>query len=89
MVDQVKPLNESLGVGMYSSLMGNFDIPTPINYLGSTCIGKSVKMVVDRIDPWVLPSHTEPEVPLSVVDVTYQAIIDTTTDPILTLFFSL
>ena len=64
---------------MYSSLMGSFDIPTPINYLGSTYIGKSVETVVDRIDPLVLPSCNEPEVPLSVVDVTFQAIVDTTT----------
>ena len=48
--------NESLGVGMYTSLMGTFDIPTPINYLGSTSVGKSSSMVVERTDPWVLPS---------------------------------
>ena len=51
---QVKPTNESLGVGMYSSLKGTFDIPTPINYLGSTYIGKSVETIVDKIDPWFL-----------------------------------
>ena len=31
LVDQVGPANEILGVGMYSSLMGTFDIPTPVN----------------------------------------------------------
>ena len=47
LVDQVKPALESLGAGMYSSLMGRFDIPTLINYLGSTSVGKSI--VVDLI----------------------------------------
>ena len=81
LVDQVKPTSERLGVGMYASLMGTFDIPALINYLGSTSVGKSM-MVVDRTDPWVLPSHHEPEVPLSVVEVSYQAIIHTIVDPI-------
>ena len=31
---------------------------------------------------WVLPSHHEPEVPLSATEVAYQAIIHTTIDPI-------
>ena len=74
LVDQVKPTSESLGAGMYASLMGTFDLPAPINYIGSTSVGKSIAMVVDRTDPWVLPSHHEPEVPLSVVEVAYQAI---------------
>ena len=39
-------------------------------------------MVVDRTDPWVLPSHHEPEVPLSVAEVAYQVIVHTTVDPI-------
>ena len=47
--DQVKPTLESLGAGMYVSLMGTFDIPAPINYIGSTSVGKSIAMVVDRI----------------------------------------
>ena len=83
LVDQVKPASESLGAGMYSSLMGTFDFPTPINYLGSTSVWKSIAMVVDRIDPWVLPSHHEPKVPLSVAEVAYQAIIHIAVDPVL------
>ena len=51
LVDRVKPGNESLGVGMYSSLMGTFDILVLVNYLGSTYIGKSVDTVFERIDP--------------------------------------
>ena len=85
LVDQVKPANESLGIGMYSSQMGNFNIPSPVNYLGSTFIGKSVETVVDKIDPLVPTSRNELEVPSSAVDVTCQDIVDTSADPIMTL----
>ena len=67
---------------MYASMMGTFDLPAPINYIGSTSVGRSIATVVDRIDPWVLPSPHEPEVPLSKMEVAYQAIIQTTIDPI-------
>ena len=67
---------------MYASLMGTFDLPTSIKYIGSTSVGNSIAMVVDRTDTWVLPSPHEPEVPLSIVEVAYQAIIQTTIDPI-------
>ena len=63
--------------------MGTFDLPDPINYIGSTSVGKSIATVVDRTDPWVLPTHHEPEVPLSVVEVAFQDITQTTIDPIL------
>ena len=49
--DYVKPANESLGLGMYSSLMGTFDIPAPIHYLGSTSVGNSIATVVYRTNP--------------------------------------
>ena len=67
---------------MFASLMGTFDLPAPINYIGSTSVGKSIAMVVDRNDPWVLPSHHEPKVPLSAVEVAYQAITHTAVDTI-------
>ena len=82
LVDQVKPIAQSLGAGMYTSLMGTFDLPASINYIGFTSVGKSIAMVVDRTDPWVLPSPHKWEVPLSVVEVAYQAITQTTIDPI-------
>ena len=63
LVDQVKPAAQSLGAGMYASLMGTFDFPAPVNYIGSTSVGKSIATVVDRTDPWVLPTPHEPEVP--------------------------
>ena len=62
--------------------MGTFDLPAPINYIGSTSVGNSIAMVVDRTDPWVLPTHHEPELPLSTVEVAYQAITQTIVDPI-------
>ena len=68
---------------MYASLMVTFDLPAPINYIGSTSVGKSIATVVDRTDTWVLPSHHEPKVPLLAVEVAYQAITHTTVDPIL------
>ena len=68
LVDQVKPATESLGDGMYSYLMGTFDIPALINYLGSMSVGKSIAMVVYRNDPWVLPTHHKHQVPLSIVE---------------------
>ena len=67
---------------MYASLMGTFDLPAPINYIGSTSVGKSIATIVDRTDPWVLPSPHELEVPLSTVEVAYQAITQNTVDPI-------
>ena len=54
LVDQVKPAAQSLGARMYASLMGTFDLPSPINYIGSTSVGNSIATVVDRTDPWVL-----------------------------------
>ena len=68
LIDQSKLANESLGVGMYAYLMGTFDIPILINYLGSTSVGNSILMVVDRTNPWVLPSRHEPQVPLSAME---------------------
>ena len=82
LVDQAKPAAQSLGAGMYASLMGTFDLPAPMNYIGSTTVGKSITTVVDSNDPWVLPTPHEPEVPLSVVEVAYQAITEATVDPI-------
>ena len=83
LVDQVKLATESLGDRMYASLMGTFDLPAPINYIVCTSVGNSIAMVFDRTDPWVLPSPHKPEVPLSTVEVAYQAITQTTVDPIL------
>ena len=65
---------------MCASLMGTFNISAPINYLGSTSVGNSIETVVDRKDPWVLPSHHELEVPLLAAEVAYQAIVHTTVD---------
>ena len=69
---------------MYTSLMGTFDIPTPINYFGSTSVRKNISMVVDRTDPWVLPSQEEPQFILLVADVAYQDIFNAAIDSITT-----
>ena len=63
LVDQAKPAAQSLGAGMYSSLMGTFDIPAPVLYIGSTTVGKSIDSVVDRTDPWVLPTPQDRKCP--------------------------
>ena len=65
LIDQSRPTNENLGVGMYTSLMGTFDFPTHINFLGSTSVWKTICTVVDRTGPWVITSQTEPNVPFS------------------------
>ena len=44
-------------------------------------MGKSIATIVDRTNPWVIPSHHEPEVPLSTVEGAYQAITQITVDP--------
>ena len=62
--------------------MGTFDFPALINYLGSTSVGNSIATVVNRTNPWVLPSHHELEVPLLATDVAYQDIIHTAVDPV-------
>ena len=45
-------------------------------------MGKSIATVVDRTNPWVLPTPHELEVPLSVVEVAYQDITQAIVDPI-------
>ena len=64
--------------------MGTFDIHAPINCLGSTSIGKNISMIVDRTNPWGLPSQKEPIAPLSTIEVTYKAIFDAVADYIMT-----
>ena len=63
LIDQSRPANETLGDEMYTSLMGIFYFPAPINFLGSTSVGKIVCTIVDRTDPWVIPSQVEPMCP--------------------------
>ena len=62
--------------------MGTFYLSARINYIGSTSVGNSIATVVDRTDPWVLPSPHEQEVPLLAVEVAYQVITQTTIDSI-------
>ena len=39
MIDQACPMNKSLVVGMYTSLMVTFDFPAPVTYIGSISVG--------------------------------------------------
>ena len=84
LVDQVKPAKESLEDGMYSLLMGTFDIPAPINYLGSMSVGKSIMTVVNRTNPSLLLTYHEPQVPLSKVEVARQVVLNATAYSIVT-----
>ena len=67
---------------MYTSVMGTLDISVPINYLGSTSVGKNISTVVDRTDPSVLPSQEEHQVTISTTEVAYQAIFNVVVDSI-------
>ena len=42
LIDQTHPVKERLGFGMYMSLIGTFDFPTPISYLGMTSVGNTI-----------------------------------------------
>ena len=64
--------------------MGTFDIPTPINYICTTSVGKNICTIVDRFDLCIILSQDEPDVPLSVVEGAYQAIFDDIVDSIMT-----
>jgi hypothetical protein len=62
---------ESIGVGMYPSLMGTFNFPSPVSYICATLVDyqkSSSPTPVTRVvsfkasylqDPWVLPSPSD------------------------------
>ena len=66
MIDRARSVNESLGVGMYTSLMGTFDFPAPINYIGSSSVGRidftfeDFCSISNYSDPWILPMEAKP-----------------------------
>jgi hypothetical protein len=86
---------EDIGVEMYSSLMGTFDFVAPIHHIYAMSSRSSSSMrsipfcTLYFNDPWTLPSltmscegqsHIGMEMPLSVVEITYQVVLDSTTD---------
>jgi hypothetical protein len=95
-IDNSQPTTEDIGVRMYSSLMGTFDFVAPIHhiYAMSSRSASSMRFVPFHTsyfkDPWTLPSltsscevqsHTGMEMPLSVVEIVYQIVLDFVTDP--------
>jgi hypothetical protein len=94
-IENSRQENEDIGVGMYSSLMGNFDFVAPIHhiYAISRRSSLSIRSIPFRTsyfnNPWTLPystmsyeghSHIGMEFSLSTEEVVYQDIINTTTD---------
>ena len=75
---------------MYASLMGNFYFLALISYIRTTGVGKIVctsgvvSSATNHIDPWIPPSQVEPDMPLYVAEVAYQAINDVSIDSIST-----
>ena len=84
-LDNTKPSVENLGVGMYSSLMGTFDIPPPMVHINSISSSRApLRREFFRThyfsDPWTLPSPTATlaegqvggmEFPMSAAEIAY------------------
>jgi len=67
-IDNTTRVTESIGVGFYPSLMGTFNFPTPVLYVGSSFDVPEKASNVSVIesfktkylnDPWVLPNPSE------------------------------
>lgn len=94
LVDNPRQPIENLGVGMYSSLMGTFDLPTPIariNAISSSKESSRKEFLWTHYfsDPWNLPSPTTTldegqvggmEFPMSVAELRYQSIVNSADD---------
>jgi hypothetical protein len=96
-IDNSQPTTESIGVRMYSSLMGTFDFIALIHhiYAMSSRSASSKKFIPFYTsyfnDPWTLPSstascevqsHTEMAMPLLATEIAYQVVLDSYVDPI-------
>lgn len=93
-VDNPRLPTENLGVGMYSSLMGTFDLPSPFAKINAISSSKeSPREEFFRTcyfsDPWTLPSPTTTLVegqgngmafPISAVELRYQSIVNSADD---------
>lgn len=94
LVDNPCPPTENLGVGMYSSLMGTFDLPSPItiiNVISSSKESPRKQFFQTHYfsDPWTFPSPTttlaEGKVNgmafrMFAADLRYQSIVNSTND---------
>lgn len=91
LVNNPKHPIENLGFGIYSSLMGTFDFPTPIARINAISSSKAPSQrdffkTHYFSDPWPLPSSTTildgehvggMEFPISVAEISYQSIVNT------------
>jgi hypothetical protein len=95
-VDNSQPTTENIDVRMYSSLMGTFDFSTPIHHIYAissmlTSVERSIPFYTSYFsDPWTLPSptssiegqsHDGMAMSISTIEIGYQAILDSSTDP--------
>ena len=92
-VEHSQPATESVGVGMYPSLMGSFSCPAPILMIGSSSneaptSTTSVSFHMSHMeDPWILPTpstSSEPvkmNVPLPATMIAYQANLKSVVEP--------
>ena len=74
MIDHDRPTNDILGVGLYTSIMRTFHLPSPINYIRSTSVGNTswdFYLISNKINPWNLPTEFEPKLPSSAIEVSY------------------
>jgi hypothetical protein len=88
-ISKTPPGYENVGVGLlkYSTLMGTFPIPQPdvtLPFVASiNMISTSICETPASYDPWIVPDpgdylHYGEQIPLSLVESTYQAIQSTT-----------
>jgi hypothetical protein len=95
-IDNSRPTTENIRVGMYSSLMGTFNFSASNHQVYAmssrhVSTGRSIPFRTSYFDDlWTLPSPTLPcegqshagmAMPLSTVEITYQAIHNSFTDP--------
>jgi hypothetical protein len=95
-IDNSQSTTENIDVGMYSSLMGNFDFSAPIHHVYTmssrlSSAKRSFPFFTSYFsDPWTLPSPTSMiegpslagmDMPLSAAKIAYQSILDSSTDP--------
>jgi hypothetical protein len=95
-IDNSQQETENVGVGMYYSLMGTFDFSAPNHqvYAMSNRPVSTRRSIPFRTsyfdDPWTLPSptlssegqsHGGMAMPLSVKEIMYRALLDSSVDP--------
>jgi hypothetical protein len=96
MINNSQPTTENVSVRMYSSLMGTFDFVAAIHHINAMSNRSALSMRSIPFhtsyfnDPWTLPtptmsceiqSHIGMTMPLSMIEIVYQAVLDSTADP--------